>query len=123
MTLLSDGPASDNRAMGSKSASERHEGAEKGFLTTQELMKFAVLGFGGEENGDIGVSVLPQGEEILVRGAGLGGLSLQGIGTANLEMGQRSNQRIQNHATMVEYLLEFPCRFLPPMGGKVGQAP
>jgi len=45
-----------------------------------ELLKLRVLSFGGDEDGDVGIGVLPQREEILIGRLGFGGVALHGIG-------------------------------------------
>ena len=47
------------------------------------LLQLGVFGLGGDEDGDGGVSVFPEREEILIGGAGFGGISLQGIRPAS----------------------------------------
>ena len=66
------------------------------------------------EDGDAGVGVFPQREEILIRGAGFGGVALQHIGAGQAEMGERAGRTIPQEAAMVEDFLEFggggrPC--------------
>ena len=46
-----------------------------------------VLGFCGDEDGDVGVAVFPKGEEVLVGGPGLGGVAGKSAGTGESEMG------------------------------------
>ncbi len=41
-----------------------------GRAVSQLLLKFGVFGFGLFEDGDVGVGVFPEGEEVLVGGAG-----------------------------------------------------
>jgi len=41
-----------------------------------QLLQLGVFGLGGDEDGDGGVGVFPQREEILIRGAGFGGVPL-----------------------------------------------
>ena len=40
------------------------------------LLQLSVLGLGSFQDGDIGVGILPEGEKILIGGAGLGGVTL-----------------------------------------------
>jgi len=47
-----------------------------------------VLGFGLLQDGDVGVGVFPEGEEILVGGTGFGSVAVHGIGSTDLEMSQ-----------------------------------
>ena len=46
----------------------------------RSLLQFRVFRFGFLQNGDIGVSVFPEGEEVLVGDAGLGAVSRQRVG-------------------------------------------
>ena len=46
------------------------------------LVQFVVFGFGLFQDGDIGVGIFPEGEEILVGGLGGGGVALQSVGSA-----------------------------------------
>jgi hypothetical protein len=48
---------------------------------SSELMERCVFRLSSDKNGNVGVGVFPEGEEILIGGAGLGGIVLQGIGT------------------------------------------
>ena len=50
-------------------------------------MQLRIFCFGLLEDGDVGVGVFPEGEEIVVGGGGLGGVTLHGIGTGEAEMG------------------------------------
>ncbi len=83
-------------------------------------MELCVFRFGLLKDGNVGIGVLPECEEILIRSAALGGVALQRIGTCELEMGQRADGFIQNNATMVEDSLKLSRRFAAPMCGKIG---
>ena len=48
-------------------------------------MQFRVLRFGLLQDGDVGVGVFPEGEEILVVGFSLEGVALQNIGAGEAE--------------------------------------
>ena len=45
-----------------------------------ELMNLRVLRLGSDEDGNVGVGVFPQREEILIRGPGFDGVALQRVG-------------------------------------------
>ena len=47
-----------------------------------ELLQLRVLGLGSLQDGDVGVGVFPEIEEVLVRGAGFSAVALHDIGTA-----------------------------------------
>jgi hypothetical protein len=44
------------------------EGTDK-FLRAIPASDYCSFGFGGEEDGDLGIGVFPEGEEVLIRGA------------------------------------------------------
>ena len=56
------------------------------------LLQSCVLGFGSEEDGDVGVRVYPDCEEVLISGAAFFGVSPQGAGAGETEMRQRCNR-------------------------------
>ena len=80
-------------------------------------MQLRVLGLGLFQDGDIGVGVFPEGEEVFVSGERThsGGISirplrssgLQGVGPSHSQMRQRSRPAVPNNATVVEDLLEL----------------
>ena len=70
-------------------------------------MQLRVLRLGLLQDGDVGVGVFPEGEEVLVSGFGFGGVALQGIGSSKLEMGECAEWEVQHKAAMVEELLEL----------------
>src|SRR5580658_3731510 len=89
-----------------------HESFECG-----SLLQFRVLGFGLFEDGDVGVGVFPEGEEIFVGserpdvgGIGIGplrGSRLQGIRTSHPQMRQCSRPAVPYDADVVENLLKL----------------
>ena len=54
------------------------------------LLKLRVLGLGLPKDRDVGVGVFPEGEEVLVGGAGLGGVAGKGVSAGKAEMGERT---------------------------------
>jgi hypothetical protein len=54
------------------------------------LLQLRVLRFGLLQDGDVGVGVFPEGEEILIGGAGFEVIALQGVGAGEAEPRQRS---------------------------------
>jgi hypothetical protein len=56
----------------------------------RKLHQLRVLRLSGDENRDVGVGVFPQGEEILIRGAGLCGVALHRVNRADVRVIQRS---------------------------------
>ena len=49
-------------------------------------MQFRVLGLGLLQDGDVGLGVFPEGEEILVGRLSFGRVALRGMGSADVEM-------------------------------------
>jgi len=45
------------------------------------LLQLRILGLGFLQDGDVGGGVFPEGEDILISGAGLGGVALHRIGS------------------------------------------
>src|SRR2546427_4496513 len=70
-------------------------------------LQLRVLRFCFLQDGDVGVGVFPEGEEVLVSGAGLGGVTGEGIGACEAEMGECAQREVQDDAAMVEELLEL----------------
>jgi hypothetical protein len=53
-------------------------------LKFQQLLQLRVLRFGFLEDGDVGIGVFPEREKILVGRFGVDGISLSGVGAAQL---------------------------------------
>src|SRR6516164_499022 len=73
------------------------------------LMQLCVFRLGLLQDGDVGVGVFPEGEEILIGGLCLGGVALHGVGTAELEMGKCSDGLVNDHAWPIQYFLKLGC--------------
>jgi hypothetical protein len=54
------------------------------------LLQLRVLGFGLLKDGDVGVGVFPEGEEVLVGCSGLVCVAFQSVGSGEAKVGQRS---------------------------------
>src|SRR5215831_5657338 len=74
-------------------------------------LTFRVLGLGLLQDGDVGVGVFPEREEILVSRLRFGGVTLQGVGAAEFEVSKRAFGIVQHFTAMIEKLLEFRSRF------------
>jgi len=55
-----------------------------------QLIQLCVVRLGLLQDGDIRVSVFPQGEEVLIRGAGFRRVALEGIGAGDADVGQHA---------------------------------
>src|ERR1700675_1665430 len=85
--------------------------------TVKALLKLRVLTFGLLQDGDVGVGILPEREEIRVSGerpytGGIGiralrGPRLQRIGTSHTQMRQRSRPAVPHDPAVVENLLKL----------------
>src|SRR5271167_1920078 len=85
-------------------------------------LQFRVLRFRCDEDGNIRIGVLPEREEILIRGAGLGGVALHGVGSADLDMRQCSDGFVHHNPAMVKDFLEFGGGFAALMRGQIAFA-
>src|SRR5579872_6122757 len=71
------------------------------------LLQLGVFRLGLLEDGKIGVSVLPHGKEILIGGAGSGGVMLGGQGAGQTELRQRVINGERREGAAVEKLAEL----------------
>src|SRR5437868_6349016 len=84
-----------------------------------ELLQLRVLRLGLFQDRDVRVGVFPQRQKILVGGAGFGGVALQGIGAAQLEMRQSADGFVEHNPAMVEDSLKLCCCFFALVCGKI----
>jgi hypothetical protein len=61
------------------------------------------------EDGDLGIGVLPQREEILIGRLGFGGVALHGIGARQAQARQRAERAVDHYAPTIEKLPELGC--------------
>src|SRR5271168_408221 len=90
------------------------------------LLQLGVLRLGFFQDGDVGVGVFPEGEEIFVGGerpdaGGIGiralrGSRLQSVGTGHSQMRQRSRPAVPDDAAVVENLLKLSGGFVALSG-------
>ncbi len=64
-------------------------------LLASNLLQLDVLGLGDDKNGNVGVGVFPEREEILVGSFGFGGVALQSVRPRKPEMRQCADGRVQ----------------------------
>ena len=86
------------------------------------LLQFRVLCPGFFQDGDVGVGVLPQIEEVLISSAGWGFVSSERIGTPHLPMCQRTERKIHQATGMIQEFLKLAVRFVPLIETQVGLA-
>src|SRR2546425_13266408 len=82
----------------------------------KRLLQLRVFRFGLLQDGDVGVGVFPEREEVLVGGASLSSVAGERVGTGKAEMGQRPEWEIQYDSTMFEELLKLCGRGGAVMG-------
>ncbi len=84
------------------------------------LLQLGVLSFGFFQDGDVGISIFPEGEEIFVGSkrpdpGGIGirdlrGSRLQSVGASHSQMRQRSRPAVPDDAAVVDDLLKLGGR-------------
>src|SRR5580693_209472 len=84
------------------------------------LLELRVFRPSSDEDGDVGVGVFPQREEILISRLGLGGVALQDIGSADLEMRECAPRKVHHQSSMVDELLKFRCRSISIVQHQIG---
>src|SRR5271170_648334 len=94
-----------------------------------QLLQLRVLRLGLLQDGDVGVGVFPEGEEIFVSGertsaGGIGNRSLrssrlQGIGASHSQLCQRSRPAVPDNAAVLEDFSEFSGSLLTLSGRQV----
>ena len=75
-----------------------------------QLLQLRVVRLGFFQDGDVGVGVFPEGEEILIRGAGFGGVAGHYIRTTELKMGQSAQREVEHDPAVVNDPLELRGR-------------
>ena len=85
------------------------------FPATGTLLQLRVLGLGVFQYGDVGVGVLPKSEEVVIRGAGFGGVALHRIGSTQLDMSKCAQWAIRDYSAMVEKFLKLCYGIRPSM--------
>jgi hypothetical protein len=71
------------------------------------------------QDGDVGVSIFPQGEEVLIGGFCFGGVALHGIGSTQLEMSQYADGIADHDPGVIENFLKFPGGFSALARGQI----
>ena len=74
------------------------------------IIAHCVLRFGLLQHGKVGVGVFPDGEEVLIGGAGPGGVALQGVRSRQSEAGQGAPGKVDHQSPVVDEFLKFRCR-------------
>jgi len=80
------------------------------------------LGLNHYKDGNVGVAVFPEGEEIFVCILRFGGVARDGVGTGKLKTGERAEQEILHDSGMIGELLELRSRSDAVPLGEICQA-
>src|SRR2546426_11845558 len=75
--------------------------------TAVKLFQLLILGLSFLQDGDVGVGVFPEIEEVLVGGAAFCGVTGEGVGTGEAKMGECAQREVQHNAAVVQKLLEL----------------
>src|SRR5215469_16244222 len=99
-------------------------GVGKKYLTTPALseMQLRVFRLGLLQDGDVGIGVFPEVEEILISSLGFGGIARDGIGAGQLKTGERAEQEVPHKSGMISELLDLGSRSGTVPLGEVSQA-
>ena len=73
----------------------------------KRLLQFRVLRLGFFQDGNVGVGVFPESEEVLVCGARFRGITLQCVGTRQAKAGQGSKRRVAHETTVCNEFTEL----------------
>src|ERR1035441_595165 len=76
----------------------------------KRLLQFRVLRLGFFQDGDVGVGVFPEDEEVLVGTLRFGSVAGEDIRAGELQVGERAEQEVLHDSGVVEELLEFGGR-------------
>ena len=71
-------------------------------------MQLRVFGFGLLQDGDVGVGVFPEGEEVLVCSVGFGGIALESVGAGETEARECTKYKVDNDARLARSIMEDP---------------
>src|SRR5438132_14168745 len=63
------------------------------------------LGF--PQDGDVGVGVFPEGEEVLILGTSFGSVTGESVGAGEADLGDRTGREVDHDAAVVEKPLKF----------------
>ncbi len=81
--------------------------ANKAISDVRQLLQLRVLRLGFPQDGDVGVGVFPEREEVLVLRASLDGVAGKGVGASEAQVRQCADYIISRYSRMVDNLLEL----------------
>ena len=74
---------------------------------SEARVQLRVLRFRFFQDGDVGVGVFPDGQEILISSFGLGGITFECVGAGEAEVGERASFARSCQSLVAEDLLKF----------------
>src|SRR5690349_12830526 len=86
------------------------------------LLQSGVLRLGLLQDGNVGVGVFPEGEEVLIGVAAFGGRASKGIGSAQADMGKRISRCHRSQCSVAENPPKLGRGLLPSLSLKVNEA-
>ena len=72
-----------------------------------QLLQLGILRFSLLQDGDIGIGIFPEGEEILISRARSGQVMRKRAGPTQAEMSQRNQREVYDQAGVIENPLKF----------------
>src|SRR5271165_4403009 len=84
------------------------------------LLQVRVFCLGFFQDGDVGISFLPEGEEVLICSLCLCCVALQSVGATKLQTSESANGSVQYDSAMVENFLKLSRGFFALARGQVG---
>src|SRR5580658_2754441 len=88
----------------------------------QQLLQLRVLRLGFFQDGDVGVGVLPEQEEVLVLGLCFCHIVRQSVSSSEAQMRKRPDEFVLEKSRMVKNLLELCSRCIATLGEQIGSA-
>ena len=85
-------------------------------------LQLPVLRLGMLQDGDVGVGVFPEGEEVLILGSGLHRIAGEGVGTGEAETSEGTSRKVDDDAATVNHFLELDGSGGAVVGCQVGLA-
>ena len=87
------------------------------------LFQLCVLRLGFLQDGNVGVGVFPEREEILIGGSGLDRVALHGVSTGQSQPGQRAPGKVHHQSSVLDEFLKFCCRWVAVVEHEIGLSP
>src|ERR1017187_287390 len=92
-------------------------------LLMPRSLQLRVLRLGFLQDGDIGVGVFPEREEVRIVTLRFGGVALHGISASESEAGQRTPRKVHRPSSVGDELLKFRCRSVAVVEHEIAFSP